>query len=85
MANSIKNLIKTGFGLGIGVYAAQLVFLLLGMIVFFPAYVSYKEKQKANASDSQKIMPFVFMILGVVLMGGAGFGILADSAGDFFD
>lgn len=84
MANSLKNLIKTGFGLGIGVYAAQFVFLILGMIVFFPAYISYKEKQQEKASDSQKVIPFSFMILGVVLMGGAGFSLLAESAEDFF-
>ncbi len=85
MANSFKNLFKTGFGLGLGVYAAQIVFLLIGMIVFFPGYLMYQEKKKDNAPDSEKIVPFVIMAVGVVLMGGAGFGYLVENSGDFFD
>jgi hypothetical protein len=85
MANSFKNLFKAGFGIGLGLYAAQIVFLLLGMIVFFPGYLMYQQKQKENAPDSEKILAFGLMILGVVLMGGAGFTILAESASDFFD
>lgn len=85
MANSFKNLFKTGFGLGLGVYAAQLVFVLLGMIVFFPGYSMYKQKIRENAPDSEKIFAFVLMAIGVVLMGGAGFTLLAESGSDLFD
>ena len=84
MANSFKNLFKTGFGLGLGVYAAQLVFLLLGMIVFFPGYSMYQQKVKENAPGSEKMFAFVLMAVGVVLMGGAGFTLLVESADDWF-
>jgi hypothetical protein len=85
MANSLKNLFKTGFGLGLGVYAAQVVFLLFGMIVFFPGYFMYQQKVKENAPDSEKIFAFVLMVLGVVLMGGAGFALLVESGADLFE
>ena len=54
MANSLKNLFKTGFGIGLGVYAAQVVFLLIGMVIFFPGYLMYQQKQKEGAPDSDK-------------------------------
>ncbi len=85
MANSLKNLFKTGFGIGLGVYAAQVVFLLIGMIVFFPGYIMYEQKRKEGAPDSEKVISFAMMILGVLLMGGAGFTLLVENASDFFD
>jgi hypothetical protein len=85
MANSFKNLVKTGFGLGLGLYAAQLVFLLLGMIVFFPGYSMYQQKIKEDAPDSEKLFAFILMAIGVVLMGGAGFTLLVEGFGDLFD
>lgn len=85
MANSFKNLFKTGFGLGLGVYAAQVVFVILGMIVFLPGYSLYQQKTKENASVSDKMLPLVLMAIGVAFMGGAGFTLLAESAGDLFD
>ena len=85
MANSLKNLIKTGFGIGLGVYAAQLVFLLLGLVVFFPGYILFQQKQKERAPDSEKVFAFILMTVGVILMGGAGFTLLVENASDFFD
>jgi hypothetical protein len=82
---SLRNLIKTGFGLGIGVYLAQLVFFLIGLLFFFPGYIYFKQKQKDNAPDTEKIIPFVFMIFGVVIMGGVGFQFLIENGSDFFD
>jgi hypothetical protein len=84
MANSFKNLFKTGFGLGLGLYAAQLVFLVLGMIIFFPGYAMYQQKVKEKADMSEKMFAFILMAVGVVLMGGAGFTLLAESADDLF-
>jgi hypothetical protein len=70
---------KTGFGLGLGIYAAQVLFLLLGLAFFLPGYSMY---QKATQEKTEKVVPFVIMAVGVVIMGGAGFGILIDSFKD---
>jgi uncharacterized protein YneF (UPF0154 family) len=85
MANSFKNLFKTGFGLGLGLYAAQVIFLILGMIAFFPGYSMYQQKIKENAPTSEKMFAFILMVIGVALMGGAGFTLLAETGADLFD
>jgi len=85
MANSLKNLVKTGFGLGIGVYLAQIVFLLIGAAFFFPGYAMLQRKNREQAPGSEKIVPFLLMGIGVVIMGGIGFGFLVDNAGDLFE
>ena len=79
MANSLKSLVKTGFGLGLGLYAAQVLFLLLGLAFFLPGYSMF---QKATQEKKDKVVPFVLMAVGVVIMGGAGLGILLDSFND---
>lgn len=85
MANSLKSLVKTGFGLGLGLYLAQIVFLLIGMAIFFPGYVMLQNKNRTNSPTSEKVLPFILMAVGVVIMGGAGFGLLVDSAGNIFE
>jgi prolipoprotein diacylglyceryltransferase len=85
MANSIKNLFKTGFGIGLGVYTAQLVFVVLGMILFFPGYFMYQQKTREKAENSEKFFAFILMAIGVILMGGAGFYLLLESAADLLD
>ena len=85
MANSFKNLLKTGFGLGFGLYAAQIVFLLIGAAFFFPGYLMLQDKNKKQSSTSEKIFPFLLMAIGVLIMGGLGFGFLVDNAGDIFE
>ena len=84
MANTLRNLVKTGFGLGLGLYLAQLVFLVIGAAIFFPGFVMLQEKNKQNAPSSEKILPFVMMTVGVIIMGGVGIGLLADSLEDIF-
>jgi hypothetical protein len=79
MANSLKSLVKTGFGLGLGLYAAQVLFLLLGLAFFLPGYSMF---QKATQEKKDKVVPFALMAVGVVIMGGAGLGILIDSFND---
>ena len=73
---SIKNYAKAGFGLGLGVYAAQIVFLLIGLALFVPGY-QMMQKAKKN-KESIPVTGIVLMGLGVVLMGGIGFGALLD-------
>jgi hypothetical protein len=79
MANSLKSLMKTGFGLGLGLYAAQVVFIIIGLVFFLPGYSMFK---KASQENKDKVVPFILMAIGVVIMGGAGLGILTDSFGE---
>jgi accessory gene regulator protein AgrB len=81
--NSLKSLIKTGFGLSVGFLLARMIFVLIGMAFFFPGYLMYKKATDKKESSSQ-IGGMILMGIGVVIMGGIGFGALLDSAGDMF-
>ena len=70
---SIKNYAKAGFGLGIGMIGAQMIFLLLGIVFFILGRIELK---KARARGGSVMFPYVLMVLGVVLAGGLGFGLL---------
>jgi hypothetical protein len=84
--NGMKSLIKTGFGLGIGLSLANIVFILIGMLFFIPGFILFRssssDKEKGNNSQ---IGGIVLMGIGVAIMGGLGFGFLLDSVGDMFD
>jgi high-affinity Fe2+/Pb2+ permease len=71
----MKNLIKTGFGLGVGLIGAQMIFLLLGAVFFFWGLL---EREKARKNGTSLTMPYALMILGMVLGLGLGFGIVAE-------
>lgn len=76
MANSIKSLAKTGFGLGIGIYGAQILFLLLGLAFFLPGYTMLQQAKKEGNTNTT--LPLALMIIGVVIMGGIGLGYVLD-------
>lgn len=75
---------KTGFGLGVGLIAAQILFLLLGAALFVPGYVMFNKKENAE-NQNNRVVGVVLMFLGVVIMGGMGFGILTESLGGFME
>jgi hypothetical protein len=80
---SMKSLVKTGFGISVGMFLAQMIFILIGMVFFIPGYILFtKASSDKEKSNSSQIGGIVLMGLGVVVMGGAGFGILMDSIGD---
>lgn len=82
--NTLKSLIKTGFGFSIGVFAAQMLFIIIGLAFFIPGFMMWNTEQKKFVKDTAKQTgAIVLMALGVVTMGGAGFGILMDSLSDF--
>ena len=81
MANSLKNLVKTGFGLGVGLIGAQMIFLLLGAVFFFLGLV---EREKARKNGTSLVLPYALMVLGMVLSLGLGFGIIADGLTENF-
>lgn len=78
---SLKSLIKTGFGIGIGVSLSQMIFILIGLAFFIPGYLMYSKKSDKNDSGS-KTSGIILMVVGVVLMGGIGFGTLLDAITD---
>lgn len=83
--NSIKSLARIGFGVGLGVMAAQIVFILIGAAFFVPGFILYtKEKKSGNKGSSTAIVGIVLMAIGVIVMGGLGFGLLMDDVGDMF-
>lgn len=82
--NSFRGLIKTGFGLSIGVMLGHILFILLGLAFFIPGYILYM-KDKKSSDSTKKIFSIVLMAIGVIVMGGLGFGFLLDNMGDMFE
>ena len=76
---------KTGFGLSVGVFLAHMIFILIGMLFFIPGYILYTQSSDKKKSSASHVGGIVLMGLGVVIMGGIGFGLLLDSAGDMFE
>ena len=80
---SMRNLVKTGFGISVGMVFAQMIFLVIGLAFFIPGYILFtKASSDKEKSGGSKVGGIVLMGLGVVVMGGAGFGVLMDSVGD---
>ena len=80
---SMKSLVKTGFGISVGMFLAQMIFILIGMVFFIPGYILFtKGSSDKNESNSSQTTGIILMGLGVVVMGGVGLGILLDSIGD---
>jgi hypothetical protein len=71
----MKNLIKTGFGLGVGLIGAQMIFLLLGAVFFFAGLI---QREKARKNGESLVFPYALMILGMIFGLGLGFGVIAD-------
>jgi len=77
----MKNLVKSGFGLGVGLIGAQMIFLLLGALFFFWGLI---EREKARKNGTSLVLPYALMVLGMVLGLGLGFGVIADGLTENF-
>jgi hypothetical protein len=85
MGPSLKQLAKTGFGIGLGAFAAMMVYIALGLIFFVPGFILYKKAEKARETDSTgRIFSIILMGIGVIIMGGIGLSLLMDNIGDLF-
>jgi hypothetical protein len=85
MANSFKSLIKAGFGLGIGLTLAQILFIFIGAAIFIPGFImATKAKKNNQKGTTEQITGVVLMLVGALIMGGIGFGFALDSLGDSF-
>lgn len=83
---SMRSLVKTGLGLGIGLSLANIIFILIGMLFFIPGFILFTRKSSdKNKSSSSQIGGIVLMGIGVIIMGGMGFGVLLDSVGGMFE
>ena len=82
-SNSLRGLIKTGFGLSIGLMLGQILFILLGLAFFVPGYMLYM-KDKKSPDSTNKSLSIALMVIGVIIMGGLGFGFLLDNMSDMF-
>jgi len=78
----MKSLVKTGFGISVGMFLAQIIFILVGMVFFIPGYIMFTKSSDEDKSNDSKTGGIILMGVGVVVMGGVGFGILMDSIGD---
>ena len=85
MAAKLKNLIYEGFGVGLGMLAAFVVYILIGMVFFIPGFLMYmKEQKKQQKNTTVQGIALVLMLIGVAIMGGLGCGALLNDASDFF-
>jgi len=83
MATKLSSLIKTGFGLGIGVFFSQILFLLIGAAFFVPGYLMFVKQQ--NEENPDQTNNLILMGIGVLLMGGIGFSLLMENASELFE
>lgn len=76
---SITNFIKQGFGLGVGFQFSIIIFIIIGFLFFLPGYIIYKKELDAGKKGTAtQITGVVLMGIGVIIMGGFGFGMLLD-------
>jgi len=69
------NMVRDGFATGLGVMDSFIVYIFFGMLFFIPGFILYvKEKKKGEKASTMQIVGVILMILGVIIMGGLGFG-----------
>jgi hypothetical protein len=79
---SLKSLIKTGFGLGIGFGLSEIIFVLIGLAFFVPGYLMYTKSKSEKDTSGSSTMGIVLMVIGIAITGGLGFGTFLDTLGD---
>jgi hypothetical protein len=85
MAQKLKNLAYEGFGVGLGFLAALAVYMVVGLLFFIPGFFLFQgEKGKLEKNTVAQGTGIVLMVIGVIIMGGAGLSVLLDSLGDVF-
>jgi hypothetical protein len=80
---NFKNIVREGFGVGLGLFASLMVYILFGMLFFIPGFILYnQEKNKGEKGTTLQIVGVVLMAIGVIIMGGVGFSTLIGDVGD---
>lgn len=82
---SIFSLARTGFGVGLGLMLASIVFIFIGVMFFIPGFILLNKEQKKKKEEqrtSMKVIAFILMGLGMIIAGGLGFATLLGEIGD---
>lgn len=82
---TILSYARMGFGAGIGLFLASIIFVFIGMLFFIPGFIilnKQQKKPKEEQSQGMKIFAFVLMGMGVIIAGGLGFGALLGEVGE---
>ncbi len=58
--NTLQNLVKTGFGLSVGVFLAQMIFIMIGLAFFIPGFMMWNTEQKKFVKDTAKVTGAIF-------------------------
>jgi ABC-type Mn2+/Zn2+ transport system permease subunit len=81
--SNFKNIVREGFGVGLGFLASLMVYLFFGMLFFIPGFILYmQEKKKGEKASTIQIVGVILMALGVIIMGGLGFSTLIGEVSD---
>ena len=81
--SNFKNIVREGFGVGLGFLASLMVYVLFGMFFFIPGFILYmQEKKKGEKASSIQIVGIILMAIGVIIMGGLGFSTLVGEVSD---
>ncbi len=84
----ITSAFKFGFGASLGFILSRVLFLLVGMALFIPGMIMYKNEKKktqSQKSTTNVVIAFVLMGLGCVLGLGFGAGELLGSIASEFE
>ncbi len=76
---SIKSYAKMGFGVGLGLFASQIAFIMIGLPFFLPGLMLVKKKERVPEDTTSYYGGIALMVIGVVIMGGLGLGLLVDN------
>lgn len=77
---AIKNFAKMGFGLGLGVISAQLIFVAIGLAFFIPGLMLIRSTKGEDEKNSTSYYTgMALLTVGVVFMGGMGLSTLVDN------
>lgn len=85
-AANMKNMFKAGFATGLGVFSSLIPLIFIGLLFFVPGLYLYGQEKKKSKDQRNNIMyitGLTLMGIGVLFVGGMGFGLLAEGVLDY--
>lgn len=83
---NMKNMFKAGFATGLGVFSSLIPLIFIGLLFFVPGLYLYGQEKKKSKDQRNNIMyitGLTLMGIGVLFVGGMGFGLLAEGVLDY--